>query len=528
MTGRWLPFGLVAAATVAGAWVRIALAASSGLWRDEVQSLAVSRLPTLSEMFSFLVREESHPPLFYLVERAWTSLAGTSDAAVVALGMVPGVALIPLAGWAAWRLGGPWAGALAGWLVAMAWPLVWQAGDGRPYALLSVLVLGASVAAWSATTSGRPRAWAAYAACAIVMLYTHAWSALVVATLGLLTLGAALRDRDARRARLRAWALVHGFVAAAWLPWLPALLTQVGNAGYPRRASFPLTWLFAAPITLLALTVKLFLPGVATIVLGAWRGRDDPRPARGPGFLAAAAVLPCVLAAMAWPVTNLMILHAAQVLVPVALVGTALALAGARAARTAVTRRALASLGLLGALVGALSAWSPSKSNLRELVRAMDRALDATDLVVVYPSTLAPSFRRYGRAGMELVTYPRRMELGPTRFSRYVESFSDSVEMAEVLARVSARAGSACRVWLVQQVLNSRTADSTSAPGTTEQWRHRYQAGIGEIEGKLGAWFGTPDIRLPAADSLFVRERVSAEGYRTARGAAAGCTGGPG
>jgi hypothetical protein len=158
----------------------------------------------------------------------------------------------------------------------------------------------------------------------------------------------------------------------------------------------------------------------------------------------------------------------------------------------------------------------------------MERYLDAGDLVVVYPSTLAPSFRRYAGTGVELVTYPRRMESGPTRFSRYVESFSDPAELAEVLDRVAERAPSACRIWLVRQALNSRTADSTSAPGTTEHWRHRYEAGLEELGGRLRAWFGGPDIELPAGDSAFVRERVSAAGYRTAHGGAAGCGEGPG
>lgn len=516
MAARWLPLALVAAATVAGAWVRIALAASSGLWRDEVQSLAVSRLPTIRDMLSFLVHEESHPPLFYLLERAWTSVVGTSDAAVVALGMVPGLALIPFAGWAAWRLGGRWAGALAAWLVALAWPLVWQAGDGRPYALLSVLTLGASVAAVLALESGRRVVWASYTACAVAMLYTHAWSALVVATLGLLTLEAAWRDRGARKERLRTWAVVHGVIAAAGLPWLPALLIQVGNAGYPPRAGFPIAWLVITPITLLALTVKLFLPGVATILIGAWRGRGDPSPSPRPRFLASTAVVACILAALAWPVTNLMIIHCAHVLVPGVMVAIALALATGPASGPTAARRMIASLCMAGLLATALRSWSPAKSNLREAARAMDRALDPGDLVVVYPSTLAPSVRRYATTDVEMVTYPLRMEAGPTRFSRYVESFDDPAELQQVLARIAERAPAACRVWLVRQVLTSRMPDSPGKPGTTEYWRHRYESGLRELRESLRGSFGPPDLEFAAAESLLVRERVTVEGYRAA------------
>src|SRR5690606_27437770 len=125
----------IGAAVLVGAWIRASLALGSGLWRDEVQSLTISRLPTLGEMFEFLIREESHPPLFYLIERAWTSVFGASDLAVIALGLIPASALILATGVIAWRWSRPAAGVAAAWFVALAWPLVWQGGDGRPYAL---------------------------------------------------------------------------------------------------------------------------------------------------------------------------------------------------------------------------------------------------------------------------------------------------------------------------------------------------------------------------------------------------------
>lgn len=507
---RAVAFALVLVAGVVGAWCRVSLALSSGLWRDEVQSLAVSQLPTLRGMIEFLVREESHPPLFYLIERAWTSVAGTSDAAVAGLGLVPGVLLIPVVAAVAWHWSGPWAGALSAWLVALAWPAVWQAGDGRPYAMLSVVVVAAATAALAALRHPGRRPWAALSACSIVLLYLHNWALLIVMALALLTLVMAWREPAARREQLRRWTLSYGAVALAWLPWAPSVYQQARHVGYVPPAGFPIEWLVVLPILLLGVTVRLFLPAALLILVGAWRRvrpTDRPDPVR---FFAATAVVPPLLALGAWPVTDLTLSHCAQVLVPLVMLAVACTVTGRG---PGVWRRGGAAVCLVALLAAVTGTWWLRKSNLREMVLRVSAEVAVGDLVVIYPSPLAQSFGRYAAGPLEAVTFPLRVANSPTRFSSYPESFGQPAELEPVASRIRAAASEGRRVWLLSLVRSGVIADSGAPMGTRERWRLDYDARLREIEKLLLEKFGSPELTIPPSLDPPARERVRVERY---------------
>jgi mannosyltransferase len=501
---------LIAAATLTGLWVRVSLASSSGLWRDEVQSLAISRLPTIREMILFLVHEESHPPLFYLIERAWTTLMGTSDAAVVMLGLIPGGMLIPAAALVAWRWSGPWGGGLAAWLVAVAWPAVWQAGEARPYALLSLFAVVAAAAALEALRRPRLRYWAALSVCSMALGYTHNWALLVVASLALLTLCGLLQAPRSRRRQFRRWIACFGAVALAWLPWGPVVVRQARNTGYPPPSDFPVEWLVVLPIFLLALTVQLALPAGLALLVGTWRRRPAAERPDAARFFAAAAVLPGLFALAAWPVTDLTIAHCVQILTPVMLLAVA----------TLFTRpgpeagRGMAGAIALAAILGAATlTWRLKKSNLREVAVRVSLEAAPDDLVIIFPATLAPSFRRYAAGGMDIVTFPPSAEGGPSRFSEYVESYEDSLALADIFARIGVQRRSAGTVWLLSQVRNGEIGDSTAGAGTRERWKLNYDRRMRQVRNSLRTAYGPHDAGFPAVDSIRARERVRAERY---------------
>lgn len=502
----------VLGATIVGAWLRISLALSSGLWRDEVQSLAISRMPTVRDLLAFLVREDSHPPLFYLVERVWVGLFGATDQAIAALGLVPGILLVPAAGWAGWRLGGRRVAVVGSWAVALAWPVVWQAGDGRPYAFLSLCTLATSVAAFGVVRRGTAGWWAAYVLGSVLLLHTHNWWLLVVAGMALAIAWTAWRSPTEHRAWVPAWLLGHGAMALLYLPWVPVLLRQGGFAGYAGYATFPLHWVVVAAVLLLATTLTLLAPTILVLVLGTWR---TAAPAPGPDpsrFLALVVAVPSALAMTAWRVTDLTIPQCVAALTPLALL--AIACRFGREGNPGSAPRWLAASGAFLALlgIGMWTHWS-GKSNVREAARFVSTQAGAGDLVIVYPSSIGPVYQRYDVPRRRLIVFPHQEPVAPTRYGGWWGRFEDQATLAQVLETIDQARRERRTVWLVNQVRLDYSPDSTAPIGTRERFRHGVGTRLEQIRSRLRDSFGSPDPGAELGPARWARELVRVERY---------------
>ena len=118
---------------------------AGGLWRDEVNSVNFSTLPTLGDMWKNSDCE-SFPLLWPLIERGWTRLLGTSDDVIRDVGLLTGVVLI-----AAIWLGARWSGytpLLTLALVATNPVLLRTACLNRAYGLGFLLIVFAYHALW--------------------------------------------------------------------------------------------------------------------------------------------------------------------------------------------------------------------------------------------------------------------------------------------------------------------------------------------------------------------------------------------
>jgi uncharacterized membrane protein len=135
-------------------------------------------------MTDFLVRHESHPPLYYLLLRCWIGLAGSTDAALVIPGIVIGLGTITLAWWFARRQAGPAAGLLAAALVALSYSVIESDSTVRPYAVLQLLLLAAVFLLWRAITEGSRSALAGWVVTALLLVYSHHWTLLPLASDG--------------------------------------------------------------------------------------------------------------------------------------------------------------------------------------------------------------------------------------------------------------------------------------------------------------------------------------------------------
>jgi hypothetical protein len=235
------------AALALGCALRLARPEVHSLWIDEGLTLLGAQSP---DLVTFL-RADSHPPLSYLVVRAWIALAGTSD---LALRILPAlVSCFSLALFA--PLARAWLGERRGaWAVALyaASPLlVWLAHEVRMYAfveLATLATLHAGRAAWARPAAWR---WSALAACVALATGLHYYGAL--AGLAVLAQAAVRRARGTLGGRALALSAVAASLGVAvWAPWLASVLPdQVAN-DWPRIVQTSPRDLLELPVRLLA------------------------------------------------------------------------------------------------------------------------------------------------------------------------------------------------------------------------------------------------------------------------------------
>ena len=90
-----VPRALIALTVVAAA-LRLPTLGSQSLWLDEVLTGRLAR-GSLGDLLHRVATEEANPPLFYLLEWAWTRVAGTSEVALRLPSALFGIALVPVA-----------------------------------------------------------------------------------------------------------------------------------------------------------------------------------------------------------------------------------------------------------------------------------------------------------------------------------------------------------------------------------------------------------------------------------------------
>ena len=155
--------------TALGLVVRVALIGYQPLWRDEAfTALAVQR--PLGSMID-VVRNDSAPPLFYLVERLF-AVVSTSPAALRLFPVLAGTAAIPLVAALGRRVAGDRGGVWAAVIGCIAPALLVSSLDARMYVLATTLVLAATLCLLRALERPSPLRWALYLAMSILAVYT--------------------------------------------------------------------------------------------------------------------------------------------------------------------------------------------------------------------------------------------------------------------------------------------------------------------------------------------------------------------
>jgi uncharacterized membrane protein len=212
---------VLAAIVLAGTSLRFTNIGAKELWYDEAFT---ARVLSYSYTDIVLFAKTLHPPLYYILLKAWTGLFGTSELALRAPSAIVGVLTIPLAYWLVSTVTSTKKRALWAALVVAVNPfLITYSQEARSYALLAFLTVLATLVALQAM---RTKKYLAFAAVLPVLFLTH-----YVALFGIVAL-IALVVYDNKKAAVYLLPLV--IVAAAWLPILVGNLTAKEPDWIPR------------------------------------------------------------------------------------------------------------------------------------------------------------------------------------------------------------------------------------------------------------------------------------------------------
>jgi hypothetical protein len=205
---------------------------TSDLWLDEALSVNISRLPL--DQIPDALRQDGHPPLYYLLLHGWIEVFGVGDVAVRAFSGIFAIAAFPLAWFAGQRLGGRTM-AITSVLVLAASPFaIRYATEARMYSMVIFLVLAGYLALRRALERPTVGRCALVAVIAAALALSQYWNLFL---LGVVVLGLAYAawkavDGEQRRAARRV--LVATLVGCAvFAVWLPVFITQVQHTGTP-------------------------------------------------------------------------------------------------------------------------------------------------------------------------------------------------------------------------------------------------------------------------------------------------------
>ncbi len=206
---------------------RVPTVASRPLWYDEAFAVLFSS-KGLPAMLTGTVNSDVHPLLYYALLSAWMRMLGESPQAVRGLSVVLGLGIVLMGYGIGRRLLSPTQALASGVLLACLPFQVHYAQEGRMYALLAFLLLGATLAYVLGVQRRRLAPWLLFALLAAASLYTHNLAVLYLVSLAMTAVF--LRSRRAILLTLGA-SLLAILLFSPWLALVPGQLRFIGK-GY--------------------------------------------------------------------------------------------------------------------------------------------------------------------------------------------------------------------------------------------------------------------------------------------------------
>jgi hypothetical protein len=169
----------VVALTIIAAVLRFVGLASQSYWGDEALTVSEIHSP-LAGMLGLVLRQETTPPLYFVLAWGWADVFGSGEAALRSLSALAGTAMVPLAYLTAARLFSRRVGVTAAALAAVNPFLIWYSQEARAYAVYMTLA-ALSFLCFVAVLDTRERRWLAWwAVVSALALMSHFFAVFLV------------------------------------------------------------------------------------------------------------------------------------------------------------------------------------------------------------------------------------------------------------------------------------------------------------------------------------------------------------
>ncbi|MFI5212408.1 MAG: glycosyltransferase family 39 protein [Candidatus Saccharimonadales bacterium] len=220
---------VVGAGAVIAATISLLIGLHQSVWFDEAYSIMLAKQPITQLVH--LTAMDTHPPLYYLLLKAWAALFGWSELALRSLSVLALAGAVWFAGLLIKRTFGIRAALITLPFVVFAPFLLRYGFEIRMYALASFIGVAATYVLVAALqTKQTHKQWvlfAVYGLLVVIGMYTLYYMALLwIAHVTWLMWLTVQQKQPLFRSR---WLLAYAGSIVLFLPWLPTFLSQVNN-----------------------------------------------------------------------------------------------------------------------------------------------------------------------------------------------------------------------------------------------------------------------------------------------------------
>jgi uncharacterized membrane protein len=197
------------------------------IWFDEAFSAYLMRFDFFD--IARYTANDVHPPMYYWLLKAWTSVFGASDLALRLPSLLMIAASIVVIVLLVRKLFSINAARWTALLLAISPLLVRFGEEARMYSLALLITSAATYVLVSVTERPTRKKWLAYAVLVSLGMWTHYFTALVWLAHWVWRWSVRREYKNARKFWTKEWILAHVGAIALYLPWLPFMAHQLGT-----------------------------------------------------------------------------------------------------------------------------------------------------------------------------------------------------------------------------------------------------------------------------------------------------------